>query len=151
MEEMRTLTINGQEFEVVDDKARTALENLPIKRIESTDMENLVVLRNLESGSYILYGRFKPYEGATSALTFATDLQVSVKKSTSSSEVQVFYPVNNCVQHLKITDTDYTRTNVYLNNLVTNIGDLSELQTTDKTSIVAAINELKALLSTLTT
>lgn len=88
-----------------------------VPKIESTDTENLVVLRELESGTYVLYGRFKPFAGSDSAMTFSSSLLVNVLKRTSETHVQVFYPLNNCVQHLKITDTDYTRTDVYLNDL----------------------------------
>lgn len=88
-----------------------------IQRIESTDTENMVVLRNLESGSYVLFGRFKPYEGADSTMTFSSGMLVNVIKRTADTQIQVFYPVNNCVQHLTITDTEYTRKDVYLNDL----------------------------------
>lgn len=88
-----------------------------IPKIESLDTENMVVLRDLESGTYVLYGRFKPFAGSDSAMTFSSSLLVNVIKRTAETHVQVFYPFNNCVQHLKITDTDYTRTDVYLNDL----------------------------------
>lgn len=88
-----------------------------IQRIESTDTENMVVLRDLESGTYVLYGKFKPYAGADSTMTFSSGLLVSLIKRTADTQVQVFYPVNNCVQHLTITDTEYTRKDVYLNDL----------------------------------
>lgn len=88
-----------------------------IQRIESTDTENMVVLRELESGSYVLYGRFKPYTGADSTMTFSSGLLVNVIKRTADTQIQIFYPVNNCVQHLTITDTEYTRKDVYLNDL----------------------------------
>lgn len=91
-----------------------------IQRIESLDNDNLVVLRDLESGTYVLYGRFKPFAGSDSAMTFSSSLLVNVLKRTAETHIQVFYPLNNCVQHLKITDTDYTRTDVYLNDLVAN-------------------------------
>lgn len=88
-----------------------------IQRIESTDTENMLVLRELESGSYVLYGRFKPYAGADSTMTFSSGLLVNVLKRTADTQIQIFYPVNNCVQHLTITDTEYTRKDVYLNDL----------------------------------
>lgn len=88
-----------------------------IQRIESTDTENMVVLRELESGSYVLYGRFKPYAGADSTMMFSSGLLVNVLKRTADTQIQIFYPVNNCVQHLTITDTEYTRKDVYLNDL----------------------------------
>lgn len=88
-----------------------------IPKIESLDTENLVVLRDLESGTYVLYGRFTPFAGSDSVMTFSSSLLVNVLKRTDATHVQVFYPLNNCVQHLAITDTDYTRTDVYLNDL----------------------------------
>lgn len=88
-----------------------------IQRIESTDTENMVVLRTLESGSYVLFGRFVPYEGADSTMMFSSGLLANVIKRTADTQIQIFYPVNNCVQHLTITDTDYTRNDVYLNDL----------------------------------
>lgn len=91
-----------------------------IQRIESTDTENMVVLRDLESGSYVLYGRFVPYAGADSTMMFSSGLLANVIKRTADTQIQIFYPVNNCVQHLTITDTDYTRKDVYLNDLTAN-------------------------------
>lgn len=88
-----------------------------IRKIESTDTENMVVLRTLESGSYVLYGRFKPYTGADSTMTFSSSLLVNVIKRTADTHIQIFYPLNNCVQHLTITDSEYTRKDVYLNDL----------------------------------
>lgn len=114
----------GEHYESVKDQnaaqAQTGGAAGAIPRIESLDTENMVVLRDLESGTYVLYGRFKPFAGSDSAMTFSSSLLVNVLKRTAETHVQVFYPFNNCVQHLKITDTDYTRTDVYLNDLVTN-------------------------------
>lgn len=89
-----------------------------IRRIESNDTENMVVLRDLESGSYVLSGRFKPFAGADSVMTFSSALLVNVITRTADTQVQIFYPVNNVVQHLVISDTDYSRNDVYLNDLV---------------------------------
>lgn len=89
-----------------------------VPKIESLDNGNLVVLRDLESGTYVLYGRFVPFQGSDSTMTFGSSLLVNVLRRTTETHVQVFYPLDNCVQHLKITDTDYTRTDVYLNDLV---------------------------------
>ena len=40
----------------------------PVKYVESLDENNLASLRDLESGSYVLYGYFKMYPGANSTL-----------------------------------------------------------------------------------
>lgn len=108
----------GEQYDDATDKAAQQTGGAgAIPRIESLDTENLVVLRDLESGTYVLYGRFKPFAGSDSAMTFSSGLLVNVLKRTAETHMQVFYPLNNCVQHLKITDTDYTRTDVYLNDL----------------------------------
>lgn len=115
-----------------------------ITYLESLDITNLVNLRDLESGTYVLYGRFRPHAGASATMSFSSRLLVNVIKQTSKSSVQVFYPVNNCVQFLTITDSEYERTNVYLNDLladVATIGDANNLNTTS-TNLVDAINEL---------
>lgn len=85
-----------------------------ITYIESMDSSNPVNLRDLDSGSYVLYGKFKPHAGSSSNLTFSSKLNVSIVKSTSYSSVMVFYPVGAQVQYMKITDDSYERTNISL-------------------------------------
>ena len=114
----------------------------PIKYVESTDEDNLLNLRDFESGTYVLYGKFHPFSGSTASITFGNALLVNIITKTTGTHVQVFYPVNNCVQFLEITDDSYERTNVYLNDMLAGIGTLSNLATTSKTSLVDAINEL---------
>lgn len=94
-----------------------ALVNKPMARIISEDADNPVYLRDLESGFYILNGKFRPYNGSTRALSFSSSLPANIIRSTSKTSVQIFYPVNNCVQFLEITDDTYTPNYVYLNNL----------------------------------
>jgi hypothetical protein len=113
-----------------------------IQFVASTDTSNLLNLRDFESGTYVLSGKFHPYAGSTATVTFASALLVNIITKTAGTHVQVFYPVNNCVQFLEITDDSYERTNVYLNDLLAAVGTLSNLATTDKTSLVAAINEV---------
>ena len=123
------------------------LANKPVTRIVSDSADTAPVLRSLESGTYVLQGKFRAYTGATGVLGFSSALVVNVIKSASKSSVQIFYPVNNCVQFLEITDEAMTKTFVYLNQVQDNIGTMKDLATEDKTSLVAAINELAARLS----
>lgn len=146
---MSYLTINGTTYEVADEAARAAVENFPITKIVSESADTAPVLRSLDSGSYVLQGKFRAYTGATGVLSFSSALMVNVIKATSKSSVQVFYPVNNCVQFLEITDEAMTRTNVYLNQVLEHIGTMDDLTTEDKTSLVAAINELVATVSSM--
>lgn len=107
----------GEQYGSTTCTAKTIGEG-SVPKIESLDDGNLVVLRDLESGTYVLYGRFVPFQGSDSTMTFGSSLLVNVLRRSAETHVQVFYPFENCVQHLKITDTDYTRTDVYLNDLV---------------------------------
>ena len=88
----------------------------PIKYVES-DTDNPKYLRELESGTYVLYGKFRPYNGSTSTCTFSTGMLVSVIKTTAMTYMQVFYSKNNTIQYLEITDEDYTRKDAKLTNM----------------------------------
>lgn len=147
-EKMEYLVLEGTEYEVVDGAAREALAKLSadvvITRIES-DASNPVALRDLESGVYLLYGKFIAFTGSTSILGFSSSLLVNIVRGSAKSSLQIFYPTNNCVQFLEITDESFERTNVYMNQLVEHIGTMSDLQTGEKGSLVAAVNELAAV------
>lgn len=88
----------------------------PIKYVES-DTSNPVYLRELESGTYVLYGKFKPFNGSTGTCSFSTGMLVSVIKSTEMTYVQVFYSKSNTIQYLEITDEAYTRKDAKLINM----------------------------------
>lgn len=148
--------VNGLEYDLKDATARASLDDLTVQIaslsgipfVESTT-DSMVNIRDMESGTYVFYGRFKPFAGSTGTLTFSSKLLVNVIKRTADSQVMVFYPVNNCVQYLKVTDDAYERKNVYLNDLMdtvealeTAVGDISTLETVAKTDLVSAVNEL---------
>lgn len=103
---------------------------MPVKYVESvsSNAEDALSLRDLESGCYVLYGTFTPYAGSNRYVKFTSDLVVNVIKGTLSgvgtSHLQVFYPVNNVVQFLDITDESYTKTDVKLNELLTRVSTL---------------------------
>ena len=116
LNEGRVLSVNG----LSPDESGNVNITIPdetVKRIESLDEENIVNLRDVESGSYVLHGYFRPHAGSDSTMIFQSGLVVSILKSTSASYVQVFYPYNNCVQYMKILDDSYEQNNVYLNDL----------------------------------
>ena len=99
-----------------------------VKRIESLDFNNMVNLRDLESGSYVLHGEFKPYSGSDATLTFGSNLVVNVLRGSNNSQIQVLYPDDNCVQYLNITDASYERKDVYFNDLASiSDSDITEL------------------------
>lgn len=117
-----------------------------IPKIESLDKTNVKFLRDLEDGTYILQGYFKPYTGANSSFVFSTGALVTVSNSSTATHVQIFEPYNNQIQHLNITDTTCDKTYVFLNK----IGNLSALKTTAKDTIVDAINETASAIPTVT-
>ena len=88
----------------------------PIKYVEG-DSANPLYLREFESGTYILYGKFKPFNGSTGTFTFSTGMLVSIQKTTAITYVQVFYSKNNTIQYLEITDEAYERTDAKLINM----------------------------------
>lgn len=123
-----------------------------VQRVES-DTSNYVYLRDLASGIYILYGYFRPYSGAASRLVFDNVL-VSVAADDTGSHILAFSTVNSKVDFITIevdaTQTSgfaYSRTSISLLNLhslIEQVGSLDSLATTEKGSIVGAINEVAA-------
>lgn len=92
-------------------------ESCGITYLESPS-DNPVVLRTLASGTYVLKGKFIPYTGSTRTVSFTSSLLVNIITKTAGTHVQVFYPVNNVVQFLEITDESYERTDIELNELL---------------------------------
>lgn len=91
-----------------------------IPYIESLDEANLVNLRDLETGSYVMYGYFIPYSGSSNILTF-DNLLVNVVKKTAGTHVLVFSTLNSVVDFLEILVDEtaekgftYTRTSLNL-------------------------------------
>lgn len=166
MNQMKFVTQDGNtyDFNVVDQEARDLAQQAldaasasggsgsgPIPYIESLDESNLANLRALDTGTYVLYGYFYPYPGAADTLTCDNTL-VSVKKLSAGSHVLVFNPLNCKVNFVEIlvddtADSGFTYSVQLidmrdLNTLIAMAGSLDELTTTEKGSIVGAINEV---------
>lgn len=115
----------------------------PIQYVESPDENgNTVFLRSLESGTYVLKGTFKPYDGNNTVCRFSSNLLVNVVKGTlnkvPTSHIQIFYPVHNVVQFVEVTDSSYKRTDIKLN-------DLAKMETVE--SVYSKVFENKNLLN----
>lgn len=111
---MEHLEINGFNFTVNDPDA---VHEQTVPLITSGDDGEYVNLRDLESGTYVLYGKFHAYAGHTSTLYFTSKLMVNVSRSSSKSSIQIFYPGYNRVQYVEVTDDAFTRTNIDLSKL----------------------------------
>lgn len=135
------------------------LENKPIERIESLNGEHLVNFRDLESGQYILYGYFSPYENSDISLS-ADNSMVSVIRKNAGSHIICLDPLNAKIVFFEILVDEtaekgftYTRTiipilEVY--KLIDKVGNLEELNTTDKNDLVSAINSIETKSPTVT-
>ena len=67
--------------------------NVPITYVESLDDSNLANLRDLDSGTYVLYGYFTPYSGAPDSITINGCLAAAVHLN-AGSHVMVYNPRN---------------------------------------------------------
>ena len=90
---------------------------LPVNYIESLDSENMVNLRDLDSGTYILKGKFRPFYGSTYIYTFSSGMLLSIVKQETTSYVQIFYSKDNTIQYLEIGDSSVTRKDAKLINM----------------------------------
>lgn len=81
--------------------------------LESPDKDgNLVRLRDLESGTYILQGRFIGYsipDGATRVVSFSYGFPVVIGRTEEKTYLQCLYPPQNTLQYAEITDTTFER------------------------------------------
>lgn len=124
-----------------------------IQRVESMDEQNLVQLRDLTTGLYVLYGYFSPYSNSHMTMTFDNTMVVVTQK-TAGSHLLVFTGTNSKVNFLQImvdstaaAGYTYTRTDFVLydmHSLIAKVGELADLTTDEKSSIVSAINEIGA-------
>ena len=90
---------------------------LPVNYIESLDSENMVNLRDLDSGTYILKGKFRPFYGSTYIYTFSSGMLLSIVKQETTSYAQIFYSKDNTIQYLEIGDSSVTRKDAKLINM----------------------------------
>lgn len=107
--EMNQLNLNTSggsfSFSVVDqtarDAARAAAESCPITYHESLDRTNPAFLRDLPTGTYVLYGYYKPFDGSSTNLTF-DGLLANVKNISAGSHILVFSTLNAKVDFIAI-------------------------------------------------
>lgn len=143
MNQLNLKTPDGKSFafSVVDREARILAQqaldaagsggtggDCNIQRIESLDGENLKNLRDLDSGTYILYGYFTPYSGAPESYTI-DNCFTAVVHLNAGSHVMVYNPRNfkiECYEILGNADDGYTYTRDVVSLL-----DLSQMISVD--------------------
>lgn len=94
-----------------------------IKRVESLDTSHLVNLRDLESGQYIIYGYFSPYENSDISLSADNSL-IGVVHKAAGSHIICLDPLNAKIVFFEILVDEnepkgyqYTRTVIPLLDL----------------------------------
>ena len=92
------------------------LENKPITRIVSNDMENPYPLRDLQTGQYVLTGYFEPFKGASVPM-IAMDVFTIVTRNENTSYIQMIFPFNNQIQYVETTDSSYIMDFISINEL----------------------------------
>lgn len=105
--------------------------------IESVDSEKPMSLRDIDSGTYGLYGNFVPFTGSSYVMMFPTNLLASIIREENKSSVQILYPVNNRIWFLEISDNDYTFTETDL----TSMGEFVKTMPDQITIMNQAIND----------
>ena len=112
--------------------------NQGVKYIESLDENNIAILRNLDSGTYVLYGYFKDFEGSNSTRILNRPTHVNVYRANAGSHIQCIYPLNNQIQFMEIlvdetNEYGYTVTenDIHLNELVSRVAALEESISTE--------------------
>lgn len=113
------------------EKLNGAGDGCQIKYVESLDEENLVNLRDLESGMYILYGYFKPFPDSDSTLIVDRGFYM-VARVDEGSHLLSISPLNfkmTCHEIL-VDDTNekgftYTNTRINLLDVAALIGGQS--------------------------
>ena len=113
--------------EAAAETAQGLVSEHPVKLVQSLDTANPMYLRDFESGTYILYGKFRPFNGSTSTFTFSSGMLVSVLRTTATTYVQVFYSKANTIQYLEITDDSYTRNDAKLANMESKANLVTEI------------------------
>lgn len=103
-----------------------ALTNVPVERKFSEVASSPIILRNLASGVYLLYGYYKANETTTKTLVAQVPMLAYVTVTTSKTYVQLMFSYNNQIQYIEITDDDYTITSLSFKSLLTRIEELEE-------------------------
>ena len=94
-----------------------------IKRVESLDTSNLVQLRDLDTGVYMLYGYFSPYANSDTSMIF-NDTIVMISRKDAGTHLMCLTALNCKINFLEIlvdetaaTGYTYTRTDINLLDL----------------------------------
>ena len=78
-----------------------------IRRIVNEDKDKRIVLRDLESGSYVLYGYVEPFPNSSITITLINRL-AHVTRKTAGSHILLMNPLNAVLDFIEILVDDTT-------------------------------------------
>lgn len=105
-----------------------------IESLDTSSPDNLVQIRDLETGVYMLYGYFSPFRNSDVTMTFDNAL-VSISRKTAGTHLMCLTALNCKVNFLEILVDEsapgghtYTRTDINLLDLHALIGRVEALE-----------------------
>lgn len=130
-------TGKGYESSLEQHKATAPQRGGSIPTIESLDTsspDNLVQIRDLETGVYMLYGYFSPFRNSDVTMTFDNSI-VCISRKTAGTHLMCLTALNCKVNFLEILVDEsapgghtYTRTDINLLDLHALIGRVEALE-----------------------
>ena len=93
------------------------ISNSPVKYVHSPDDDgNVINLRDLESGTYVLDGRFIGFQkdDRTTMVGFHWGFPVVIGRTETKTYLQCLYPPQNTVQYVEISDEGFYRNDMKL-------------------------------------
>ena len=100
------------------------LSNQPIVRISGTENDP-IYLRDLQTGTFILSGVCKPFNGSDESMT-ANSAITFVNHFDAVTAIQIFYPPYNQIQYFEVYDNTYTSKVVALNNMADKLANIED-------------------------
>lgn len=106
--------------------AKAVWNAMELKRIESLDEENMLYMRDIENGYYIMHGYFKPFPNSDSTVIMDT-MCVSVVRTDEGSHLMAFSPLNFKIRCYEILIDDTAEEGFVFNSWVVKLLDVEKL------------------------
>ena len=128
MEDTRNMTntVDANSDDTHYPSAKAVWDALGIRRLESLDTENMLYMRDIESGYYLMHGYFKPYPNSDSTVILDT-MCVSVVRVDEGSQLMAFSPLNFKIRCYEILVDDTAEDGFVFNSWRINLLDLEPL------------------------
>ncbi len=128
MEDTRNMTntVDENSDDTHYPSAKAVWDALGIRRLESLDTENMLYMRDIESGYYLMHGYFEPYPNSNTTVILDT-MCVSVVRVDEGSHLMAFSPLNFKIRCYEILVDDTTEDGFVFNSWQIKLLDLEPL------------------------